>query len=774
MEDVLAVLNVILYERRFLRDRLGWRLYMMKKSRYIVLVSIILFVSCLCIPMAREAVIGEAAQETISITEFYNDGVFGSGYEKARDGAVVTISNVEEMRIFLSCLYDYDWTYRISFRQEADISFSNYIFEYEFGLDRIVINRDGTLLKHYCRYLNMDDIQALGLAGACVKVKSDRDFCGQYDGQGYSISGFILTGNDSRYSGIFGHVAKQASICRVKLRNCFLNYTCGALCGYNEGVIEDCSVEYILGIGFWVGGLIDSNAGTVLRCKLDHGLLYATDGRLGGIAANSYGGSISDCAAEHLQVQMIEENSSNTESDGINNSLSIGGIAGYQTGGQIRNCSSFYEAVCSNNGYRNVGGIVGYLEDDIQSGILEISNCIFAGKLSGRTVGGIVGKIGVEKSASEILLKNNLSLACVEGGIIGGIVGQLDEGQVSTCYFHDISKALTVVGQKNGGNVTDCHAVNEEQVYGNPSADVIAADSTYSNTKMLLAALNNGVAGDSDYLKWKAGALGYPVLLSGLKEAPVGDYEPGSEIKSSMPYQPEASASPSPDATPEASVSPSPDVSPSLAVTAPPSGEENEDKQNLIKKLTIKKLKAEPENSLDVRLSWNKNQWADGYHILRSLKSSSGFRMIGKTSASKPVYVDKTANRGKTYYYMVRGYAKITDSTVYGNGQKKKIQTAWYQAPALRLNVGKASDGKAYVQVGVSKYSGSYVEVYFKVSGKKYVKAPLKNKKLAFYNGKLRFSYKTKSLLYCKVRTYQIKKGKKYYSAFSKERKIRL
>ena len=78
------------------------------------------------------------------------------------------------------------------------------------------------------------------------------------------------------------------------------------------------------------------------------------------------------------------------------------------------------------------------------------------------------------------------------------------------------------------------------------------------------------------------------------------------------------------------------------------------------------------------------------------------------------------------------------------------------------------------MQVGVSECSGSYVEVYFKRQGQSYVKVPLKNKKIAFYNGKLRFSYKTKSLLYCKVRTYQLKKGKKYYSAFSKERTIQL
>ena len=416
------------------------------------------------------------------------------------------------------------------------------------------------------------------------------------------------------------------------------------------------------------------------------------------------------------------------------------------------------------------------MQDDIGAQIVgfekrvksEISNCISAGKLYGETVGGIVGKIELTESASEVLLKNNLSLTRIDGDITGGVVGQLDGGQVITCYAYEPSKFLDTVGQRSAGSVIDCHVVNKEQVYGEASADVIDTDSAYSNTNMLLTALNNGTADGADYLKWKAGVLGYPVLISDLGEAPIGDYELGSEIEVSLPYQPEETIKPSPDAPPDSSVSPSPDV------TAPPSNQGDANKENLIKNLAVKNLKAELKASLHVRLSWNKNKWADGYQILRSTKSISGYKVIGRAPASGTLYIDKTAKKGRIYYYMVRGYAKNAGSTVYGNGQKKKIRIAWYQAPSLRLSAGKTSDGKLYVQLGLSKYSGSYIEVYFKVDGKNYIKAPLKNKKIAYYNGKLRFSYKTKSLLYCKVRTYGVKKGKKQYSAFSKERKIRL
>ena len=148
--------------------------------------------------------------------------------------------------------------------------------------------------------------------------------------------------------------------------------------------------------------------------------------------------------------------------------------------------------------------------------------------------------------------------------------------------------------------------------------------------------------------------------------------------------------------------------------------------------------------------------------------------MIGEASQSKLSYIDKKAKSGHTYYYMVKAYKKNNQKTIYGEGQRQKIEVAWFKAPEMHLNKGVTSEGKTYVQVGISKYSGSYVEVYFKVDGKKYVKAPLKSEKITLYKGKLRFSYKKKSVLYCKVRTYQIKQGKKRYSMFSKERKIRL
>lgn len=802
---------------------------MIKTKKYMFLGFSILFLCCLCIPMAGVAASGDTSQETVSITEFYNNGKLGDSYERARSGeAVVTISSVEEMKIFFKCLEDFNLTYGISFRQEKDITFSEYTFDYNPDSNWLFVYKDGVCQKHYGVGLPMEVVRQFGLEDVYFKLEIARNFWGEYDGRGYSITGFIAAnGGPSVAGGIFGFIRERGIIRNVKIKNCYLDHAWGAICGENRGVIENCSVESVVGNSWAIGGIAYRNCGTIRRCKASNLLWCAAwgFGDFGGIAAVSYSGKISDCAVERLKIKMVESNIHQSDSEVAKQGLSAGGIVGCQRGGQIVNCSSIYEALCTCTGYERVGGIVGCLENGITDNNIkfissQIGNCISAGKLQGKIAGGIVGKICQTECTSEVLLQNNLNLARVYGSIAGGVVGQLEEGKVTACYSYANSNApeavttTLVVGEKTSGSVVECYTVNQAQVYGEPSANVIDADSTYGNTKMLLTALNNGVTVNSDYAKWKAGVLGYPVLISELDESPQGDYELGSEIETSFPYQPgstekpsvtnipEVTALPTPTVTPEMTVSPTPAVTPEITespapavtpnmtalpspvpppgssasplpdITASPSNQEEE--KNLSQKLTVKKLKVKVNTSMYVGLSWKRSQWADGYQILRSVKSSSGYREIGKTSASEPGYVDKTAKKGRLYYYMVRGYTKKDGSTVYGHGQKKKVKLAWYPVPSLRLSAGRTSSGKSYVQIRISKYFGSYVEVYFKVKGKKYIKAPLKKERIAFYNGKLRFSYKTKSLLYCKVRTYGIKNGKKQYSFFSKEKKIRL
>lgn len=731
---------------------------MIKKRQKIIRIIIL----CLCLSMLGEAGSGKAEQKTISITEFYNNGVFGEGYEKALAGTVVTISNAGEMHTFFQCLDNQSWTEGIRFRQEADISFSDCTFSYDKAKERVgiyqgeallgAVDRNGKIFRNYVSGVTID-IQQMRLEEAYLE-RYMQVFAGEYDGQGHSVSGFILSGTDTMHNGIFGYLAKQSSVYDLNIQDCFLLNACGTICGLNSGTIQDCSAKRIVGLGWWLGGIAESNDGTMLRCKLDYGTLVSSIGftamglRMGGIAGSIYLGKISDCAVEHSQIFAY---------DRVN--TYAGGIVGYQNMGQVSSCSNYGDCSIPQRGETYIaGGIVGFIESYGKS---EVYNCISAGEITGGVVGGLVGMTAQKQdhvSATSELIENCVSFSKVRGYVAGSLVGEMEEGCLVSCYYYNTStENNNAVARNTSGLQQECYGVNQAQIYGKDSADVIESASQYGNTTKLLDALNFWVDGGGGFLKWKAGALGYPVLVSGLYEAPTGDFalEKGEDTSSSeIPSLPD---------TPMDSDSPSSD--------------ETEEKPGTladIEQLELKNLKVVSTSSLQVKISWAQNKHAKGYEILRSAKKSSGYKIIGNVSSLKVSYIDKKVKRGQTYYYMVRAYDQNNVKKVYGKASKKKIKLAWYEAPILRLSKGVTPDRKSYVQVRVNRYSGSYVEVYLKINGKRYVKAPLKNEKISFYKGKIRFSYQRKTVLYCKIRTYRLKKGKKYYSDFSKEKRIRL
>jgi hypothetical protein len=349
----------------------------------------------------------------------------------------------------------------------------------------------------------------------------------------------------------------------------------------------------------------------------------------------------------------------------------------------------------------------------------------------------------------------------VEGNVSGGIAGEVEEGTISECYYRKNNTDSEAIGENTAGNCTDCYGLSEEQIYEKQAVGTYAT---------LLDALNQWTEKNIGYLHWETGQQGYPTpALTFTAQSPSETALPAQtelESPSAAPVQTE-SESPSavPVHTPSESLAAAPTVSPSAVPTQTAS----------LSAPKIKKLKADLTASLHVKLTWKKNSNAAGYRILRSAKKSKGYRTIAKCSADAHFYIDKKVKRGQTYYYKIRAYKKNAQRLVYGKEIKRKIHVAWYQKPSLRLTKGTTGDGQSYVQVGVSRYSGSYIEVYFRTEKKKYVKAPLKNDKIAYYNGKLRFSYRKKSVLYCKIRTYAIKKKTgRCYSIFSKEKKIRL
>lgn len=69
-----------------------------------------------------------------------------------------------------------------------------------------------------------------------------------------------------------------------------------------------------------------------------------------------------------------------------------------------------------------------------------------------------------------------------------------------------------------------------------------------------------------------------------------------------------------------------------------------------------------------ITLKWNKVSGANGYVVYRATKKSGTYKAL-KTinSASTVSYKDKSTKKGKTYYYKVKTYRKVSDNPVYSS-----------------------------------------------------------------------------------------------------------
>ena len=124
------------------------------------------------------------------------------------------------------------------------------------------------------------------------------------------------------------------------------------------------------------------------------------------------------------------ENCTATDIEIINNntySIHIGGLAGFITKSEIKNCfvTGLKVNIEEGNVYVGIGGVVGY-----ESDVSKITNCIAEGSINadGDNIGGIAGKIKVSSN-----IENSISKVNITGSsdVLGGIVG-IKEDTVSS------------------------------------------------------------------------------------------------------------------------------------------------------------------------------------------------------------------------------------------------------------------------------------------------------------------------------------------------------
>ncbi len=162
-----------------------------------------------------------------------------------------------------------------------------------------------------------------------------KPFNGTFDGGNFTISGIYINTTDD-YQGLFGFSTGTIKNLTVSGSVTGKNDV-GGIVGYNNGgSVENCCNTNAVNGSYAVGGIAGYNEGGSIENCCNAGAIKGSSSsysRIGGIAGSN-SGSVKNCY--------------NTGTVSSNTNTSIGGIAGYNSGGSIENC--YYLDTCGAKG----------------------------------------------------------------------------------------------------------------------------------------------------------------------------------------------------------------------------------------------------------------------------------------------------------------------------------------------------------------------------------------------------------------------------------------
>ncbi|MBQ8398739.1 MAG: leucine-rich repeat protein, partial [Clostridia bacterium] len=304
-------------------------------------------------------------------------------------------------------------------------------------------------------------------------------FKGNFNGNGYTITGMQITTTSSGIAGLFGYNA--GSIANLKLSGFNVNFSyasaniyAGAVVGYNQtsGSVLDVEVKTALsakytgkgGIYVYCGGIAGYNEGTIGRCSYQSTINVISNGSFmaGGIAGYNFG-TIYSCYAKGAV------NGNKTVSYSSYMFALAGGIAGGNSA-TIINCYSTADIstkVVAENSNAIAGGLVG----EAMTTASNIVNCYATGSVSANANG----------------------VTATAGGLIG-----YARGNVTNCYANNSVSALTEYINASAGRMIAVNANSSCTItnsYVNTSSS-ISRTYSYTETK------NNGKDG-CNYEEWQ-------------------------------------------------------------------------------------------------------------------------------------------------------------------------------------------------------------------------------------------------------------------------------
>ncbi len=367
-------------------------------------------------------------------------------------------------------------------------------------LDKI---RDGIMRRpDYCdnkKFTLENDIDLEGAAfepiGAYVMPdtgESDCVFNAEFDGNGHTVSNFIIRPDSDSYSnGFFAAVNDGGSIKNLTLDNVvsggrlidggWSGIVAGAM--YSSGAdaaepsIENCAVQNSLlaessGSVCFAGGIVGRMlSGSVDGCTVGNVTVETESGSysyVGGIAGHLYCGTVSGCESGAViendtylyagsiagcmgaaglpgEYAVIDGCTVSSEARVSYNSamssatVGIGGIAGFISSGIVMNSVSSASICADCAGKIFAGGIAGYspylISGCASSAVIEVKSEALA------AVGGIAGRSEGSVSGCETANANIRGLSVSKSSVlrVGGIAGDLTSftGDITDCKVHD-------------------------------------------------------------------------------------------------------------------------------------------------------------------------------------------------------------------------------------------------------------------------------------------------------------------------------------------------
>jgi uncharacterized protein YjdB len=298
----------------------------------------------------------------------------------------------------------------------------------------------------------------------------------------------------------------------------------GGITGENTGKIEaSYAAGNIITNANCVAGIAARNSKDISNCASYMNIEGASE--IGGIVAESEGGTISDCtnygtvtqkdgnqdaggiAAKNSAASTIQNsyNYGTIKGDGNN----IGGIAGYNAK-KITNCGNYGDV----SGFANVGGITGL---NLSTAQAEISKCFNTGKITGlgttsaaQGIGGILGSSSDEYNVKISGCYNTGSISVTSStSYIGGIAGIIKKGTISDSYI-----TASFAGVTAPTETVNQYAGMVAGFMGN--AENASFSNTYYLSEVLTAAayresgavIDENAPKSSDEIKALAGTLG--------------------------------------------------------------------------------------------------------------------------------------------------------------------------------------------------------------------------------------------------------------------------